>query len=69
VEEKGKDKNTGKTLVEIDPRYYRPTEVDYLLGNPAKAKKILGWSAKTTFEDLVVLMTNADLEKVRKRGF
>lgn len=67
--EKGKDRKTGKVLVEIDPRYYRPTEVEHLLGNPAKANKLLGWSAKTKFEDLAILMTNADLEKVKKRGY
>lgn len=69
IAEKGKNKKTGEILVEIDPRYHRPTEVDELLGNPSKAKKILGWSARTKFQDLVVLMTNADLDKVKKRGF
>lgn len=59
----------GKTVVEIDPDYYRPTEVDLLIGNPAKAKKVLGWKAKTTFNQLVKLMIQADLEKVMTRGF
>ncbi|HEY6907625.1 MAG TPA: GDP-mannose 4,6-dehydratase, partial [Ignavibacteriaceae bacterium] len=59
----------GRTVVEIDPDYYRPTEVDLLVGNPAKAKKVLGWKAKTTFNQLVKIMIRADLEKVMLRGF
>jgi GDPmannose 4,6-dehydratase len=47
--------------VEIDPRYYRPSEVDYLLGDPSKAKRQLGWAPKTTFEDLVTLMVDEDV--------
>ena len=47
--EVGKDSKTGKVLVRIDPKYYRPTEVDLLLGNPAKAKKVLGWKPKVDF--------------------
>jgi GDPmannose 4,6-dehydratase len=69
VDEKGVERKTGKMLVSIDPRYYRPTEVDLLLGNPAKAKKILNWEAKTKFANLVKLMVLADWEKVQKRGF
>jgi GDPmannose 4,6-dehydratase len=49
--------------------YYRPTEVDLLIGNPTKAKKVLGWKAKTKFEDLVKLMIKSDMEKVLRRGF
>lgn len=56
-------------VVSIDPVYYRPTEVDLLIGDPSKAKKKLGWKAKTKFEDLVKLMTKADMEKVLKRGY
>jgi len=67
--EKGIEKSTGRTLVKVDPRYYRPTEVDLLLGDPAKARKELGWEPKTKFEDLVKLMVKADWEKVQKRGF
>jgi len=52
-------------LVRIDPRYFRPTEVDLLLGNPNKAKKCLGWIHKTSFDELVREMVNADLEMVR----
>jgi len=67
--EKGIEKKTGRVLVKVDPRYYRPTEVDLLLGDPAKAKAELGWEPKTKFEDLVKLMVKADWEKVQKRGF
>jgi GDPmannose 4,6-dehydratase len=59
----------GRTVVEIDSDYYRPTEVDLLVGNPAKAKKVLGWKAKTTFSQLVKIMIQADLEKIMLRGF
>ena len=68
VNEKGVDKN-GRILVEIDKRYFRPTEVDYLIGDARKAEKELGWKAKTKFEDLVAIMAKADWEKVQKRGF
>jgi len=59
----------GDTLVAIDPVYYRPTEVDLLIGDPSKAKKVLGWRAKTKFEDLVKLMIKSDMEKVLRRGY
>jgi len=68
VNEKGVDKN-GRILVEIDKNYFRPTEVDYLIGDAGKAEKELGWKAKTKFEDLVSIMAKADFEKVQKRGF
>jgi len=61
IEEKGIDRNTGKVVVQIDPRYFRPTEVDLLLGNPDKAYQKLGWRAQTTFEQLVAEMMDADL--------
>jgi GDPmannose 4,6-dehydratase len=48
--------------VKIDPRYFRPSEVDLLLGDPAKAKRVLGWEPKTTFRQLVEMMTDADLK-------
>jgi GDPmannose 4,6-dehydratase len=51
-----------REFVEIDPRYYGPTEVDYLLGDPSKAVKALGWKPKTTFKELVRLMMESDLE-------
>jgi GDPmannose 4,6-dehydratase len=52
--------------VEIDPRYYRPTEVDYLLGDCAKAKARLGWTPRTSFAELVRLMMEADLEQAAR---
>jgi GDPmannose 4,6-dehydratase len=55
-----------KEHVEIDPRYYRPTEVDLLIGDYSKAKKILGWEPKTKFADLVKLMVDADVELLRR---
>jgi GDPmannose 4,6-dehydratase len=60
---------TGHTVVVIDPNYYRPTEVDLLIGNPGKAEKLLNWKAKTKFNDLIKLMIKADLEKVLMRGY
>jgi len=63
--EKGVDGKTGETLVEIDPQYFRPTEVEILLGDPAKAKAVLGWEHSTPFADLVSEMTKADLEMMR----
>jgi GDPmannose 4,6-dehydratase len=54
-----------KGLVEIDPKYYRPTEVDFLLGDASKAKKVLGWEPKVNFKDLARMMTDADMELAR----
>jgi GDPmannose 4,6-dehydratase len=68
VDEKGFLKASGREVVNIDPRYFRPTEVDLLVGNPAKAKAILGWQPKTTFKDLVKLMIASDFEKAKKRA-
>jgi GDPmannose 4,6-dehydratase len=51
------------TLVEIDPRYYRPTEVDFLLADPALARRTLGWQPKVKFLDLVKIMVDADMEQ------
>ncbi|MDG5814685.1 GDP-mannose 4,6-dehydratase [Chitinispirillales bacterium ANBcel5] len=62
VNEKGIDRNTNKVIVEIDPRYYRPSEVDLLLGDPTKAKEKLGWTPEVKFEELVEIMMQADLE-------
>lgn len=62
AEERGVDSLTGKVLIELDPRYLRPTEVEVLLGDAAKAKAKLGWSPKTTFAELVDLMVDGDLE-------
>ncbi|HAR62903.1 MAG TPA: GDP-mannose 4,6-dehydratase [Candidatus Margulisbacteria bacterium] len=63
AEEKGMDSKTGRVLIEIDPRYYRPTEVEQLLGNPAKAKRKLGWEPTVKFDELVKIMVKADCEK------
>lgn len=60
VNEKGIDKNTGKTIVKIDPKYFRPAEVNVLLGDYSKAKKELGWEPEVTFKKLVKIMTMAD---------
>lgn len=58
----GINQKTNKTIIQIDPRYYRPAEVDLLLGDPTKAKDKLGWEPKTTFEDLVKMMMEYDLK-------
>ena len=61
------DKATGKPLVEVDPKYFRPAEVDQLLGNPAKAKAKLGWNPqKTSFQELVRIMVQHDMKFVKK---
>lgn len=67
VDEKGIDTRTGSVIVEIDPRYYRPAEVDILQGDYSKAERLLGWKPATTFKELVALMVEADLadEKLR----
>ena len=67
--ERGIDRSTGKALVVVDPRYYRPTEVELLIGDATKARTKLGWSPKTKFGDLVTMMARADYEKVSRRGF
>ena len=66
VEEEGIDTKTGKPIVKIDPRYFRPAEVDLLLGDATKAKEKLGWEPKVKFDDLVKIMTKADWELARK---
>jgi len=63
VNEKVYCKKTNKVLVKINPEFYRPTEVDLLIGNPSKAKKILNWSSKTSLEDLCKLMLKRDMER------
>jgi GDPmannose 4,6-dehydratase len=65
----GIDSKTGKKIIGIDKKYYRPAEVDQLLGDATKAKEKLGWEAKTSFEDLVKTMVHADWEKVKRRGY
>ena len=66
VEEQGFDEATGKCIVAIDPRYYRPTEVATLLGDPSKAKQKLGWTPTTTFQQLVTEMMSEDLKEAKK---
>ena len=60
---KGFDVKTGKVLVEINPRYFRPAEVDLLWGDPSKAERVLGWKRKVDFKGLVRMMVRADMEK------
>lgn len=67
VEEKGIDVATGRILVEVDPKYFRPSEVEQLLGDPTKARTQLGWNpTKTSFDELVKIMVQHDMEYVRK---
>ena len=68
IDEKGIDKATGKVLVEVDPRFFRPSEVEQLLGDPTKAKTLLGWNPTTTsFDKLVRIMVEHDMKNVKKR--
>lgn len=64
-----KNLKKGSVIVEVDPNYFRPTEVDMLIGDATKAKEKLGWTAKTKFKDLVEIMISADLKKVIKKGY
>lgn len=64
----GIDRTTGKVIVQVNPKFYRPAEVDLLVGNPAKAKQVLGWEAKTSLEELCRLMVEADLRR-NERGW
>ena len=65
IDEKGIDKKSGKVLIEIDKKYFRPSEVELLLGDASKAKKLLGWFPKTNFEQLVDLMVEHDIEFIK----
>jgi GDPmannose 4,6-dehydratase len=69
VNEIASDKRNGNTLVRIDPKFYRPAEVDFLVGDCTRAKKLLGWSPKTTFEELVGIMLEHDVKLVAKEGY
>ena len=62
--EKGYDAKNGRLLVQVSPQYFRPTEVDFLLGDPSKAEKELGWRRRVKFEELVRLMVQKDLRDV-----
>ena len=67
INERGIDQATGRVLVEVDPQYFRPAEVETLLGDPSKAKQLLGWNPqKTSFDELVRLMVTHDMDYVRK---
>ena len=67
VEEKGIDKATGRVLVEVDPKYFRPAEVEQLLGDPTKARTLLGWNpTKTSFRELIRIMVEHDMRFVKK---
>ena len=67
--EEGLRGDTGEVVVRIDPRYFRPAEVETLLGDPSKAKDKLGWTPKTTLEELVAEMVVADLEEAKKEAY
>ena len=64
AEEYGVDTKTGKTIVAVDPQYYRPAEVDFLIGDTTKAKEVLGWKPKTNFQELLKIMVQADFKKI-----
>ena len=66
VDERGIDAGTGKIVVEIDPTYFRPTEVDLLVGDASKARDELGWQPTVTFKELVTEMIDADLDLLRR---
>jgi len=62
VKEVGRDRKSGKVLIEVDPKFFRPAEVEQLLGDPTKARTKLGWKPKVKFEQLVEIMMKADLK-------
>ena len=66
TEEVGRDRRTGQIVIDVDPSFYRPAEVDLLLGDPSKARERLGWKPRTTFAELAELMMKADLELVAR---
>jgi len=68
INEVGRQKSTGRVVVGIDSKYFRPTEVDLLIGDYSKAKSILGWEPKTTFHDLVNIMVTSDYDKIKNRN-
>jgi GDPmannose 4,6-dehydratase len=68
VTEQGFEARSGRILVEIDPRYFRPTEVDLLIGDPTKARKKFGWRHKVSFDALVAEMVRADLQLVAQEA-
>jgi len=68
VDEVGVGAKTGKTLVKVDPRYFRATEVDLLIGDPGKAKRLLGWEATTTLAELCAEMVREDLKVIAREA-
>lgn len=69
VDEKGYDAADGRLRVEVNPNYFRPAEVDLLIGDPARAKERLGWEPRVTFRELVSIMARADFDKAKARGY
>lgn len=69
IDEKGIEDSTGRVLVEIDPRYFRPAEVDLLLGDPSKAKSKLGWEPRVQLPELVAMMVDADLKRAEEERY
>lgn len=69
IDRKGIGKETGKLLVKVAPKYFRPTEVDEIIGDSSKAKDLIGWEPKVKFHELVKIMAQADWEKVQRRGY
>jgi len=69
INEVGIDNSSGKTLVKVDPNYFRPTEVDILIGDASKAKDLLGWQPQTSLPELVRLMVKSDWKKVKRIGY
>ncbi|MDI6817671.1 MAG: GDP-mannose 4,6-dehydratase [Actinomycetota bacterium] len=67
VDEKGIDSATGRVIIEVDPRYFRPTDVEQLLGDATKAREVLGWQPRVTFAELVRIMAKADFEEAQKQ--
>ena len=66
INEIGRRSDTGEIVIRVDPTYFRPTEVDLLIGDPSKAKRLLGWEPKTTLEQMIEVMIKADLEIAMK---
>ncbi len=68
LKEKGVDRKTGKIIIKIDPVHFRPSEVDFLLGDSSKAKKVLGWKPKVNFEELVEIMAKHDYDQIKEEA-
>ena len=68
MQECGIEEKSGRALVRVDPRYYRPTEVEQLIGDASKARKKLGWTHRTNFEELVAEMVESDLRSCREKN-